>query len=284
MRVVPLLLLAAAAMAEDRFPVVLKAFERAREKPFEPGARARVNPAVEAMIALKDLRALDPLTRFIIQTITGEKDLFAEMRAVQQRGATARKRVGEIDVQLQHLDVRLRAGAHQVAPQIEALKRERVAMNRVFDEVRSAVLEQERGVGYARRLRDTLADGCVEVLNALDSQQLPAGLTVLRRAFDIAKEREALLLVRILRKCAREGTAKHLTDIVTSPAVSAGSRRQAASALAALRDPDGVEALIQLWERDPKGAGIHVRHYLSLAAKRQLADAAAAREWAKTLK
>ena len=103
-------------------------------------------------------------------------------------------------------------------------------------------------------------------------------------AFDIAKEHETLLLVRVLRGCERVEAAKHLIDIVTHPTLATGPRRQAVSALATLHDREGIKALIKLWERDPRDAGAYVQHALSLAAKRQLKDVSAAREWAKTLR
>jgi hypothetical protein len=283
-RVLPVLVLASVALGQDRFPAVLKALNLAREKPFSPGARARVAPALEEIVGLKDARAIQPLAAFVVQTLIAEDRLFREMIETQKRGAKARRRSDEIETQLKHLDVRLRAGATDVAPQIDALKRERDAMDNAFRVVSHAVDAQQRAVNYARDLRDDLVTGCVTILRVIKSEQVPAALIALSRSFDIAKEHETLLLVRMLRGCKRAEAAKHLIEIVTHPTVATGPRRQAASALATLPGREGIEVLIKLWERDPKGAGAYVRHALSLAAKRQLKDVSAAREWAKTLK
>ncbi len=283
-KVLPVLVLASVALGQDRFPAVLKALNKAREKPFTPGARARVAPALEEMVGLKDARAIQPLAAFVVQTLIGEEQLYREMIVTQRRGAKARRRRDEIETQLKHLDVRLRAGATDVAPQIDALQREYRATGRAFEAVTHAVGAQQRSVNYARDLREDLVKGCITVLRSIKSEQVPGALIALSRSFDIAKEYETLLLVRVLRGCKRAEAAKHLIEIVTHPTVAAGARHQAVSALATLPDRDGIEALIKLWERDPGDAGAYVRHALSLAAKHQLKDVSAAREWAKTLK
>ena len=246
-RVLPVLVLASVALGQDRFPAVLKALNLAREKPFSPGARARVAPAVEEIVGLKDARAIQPLAAFVVQTLVAEDRLFREMIETQKRGAKARRRSDEIETQLKHLDVRLRAGATDVAPQIDALKRERVVMDNAFQGVTHEIDAQQRAVNYARDLRDDLVTGCVTILRAIKSEQVPTALIALSRGFDIAKEHETLLLIprqefhHAGKYGLRDGRDGHVED-------TGHGRRQSVSAEEFKRKQAGKNDFVSLRE------------------------------------
>ena len=279
-----LLLLAASVLAEDRYAAALQVFESARAEFAATGAQARLVPALQRLTALKDMRAMGPLAKALLETMTLENALREEARSVQARGAEAMDRTIALRQELEMLRKRERAGATDVAQQIHEREQELRSQTAIFERARTETERLDRRKRFALDLRSALAASAGTLLaEADDAESVEAGMRKLRQLLDVAQHEECLYLIGILRASDAKASAAHLIDILNHPKADEASVRAAASALARLRTRTGVDALLKLWERDPDGMGVNVRHVLSLAAERNLADLDAARGWAATL-
>ena len=281
MRTFILLAFAGALCADETFDAAVVALTEVQDQTFEPGARARINPAVEQLAECDDPRVAGVLARYMAYTLAGERKAEEALKQIQAAGAAANDRILAIDKELLHLVVRLKAGAHEVGPRIEELKVTRTRQERIFANARAETDRLDRAVAFARGLRDRILVLGAGSLARLPKDRIETGLRGVRRALDVKRETQALLAVRMLRESRRVEAVPHIVDILNHPGISAGARRQAILALATHDDPRGIDALLKAWQRDPGGIGQHARYALSLVAKRPLKDMEDARAWAK---
>ena len=277
------LCLCGSALAADDYASAKAALDETRERAFEPGARARVYPAVERVAKSKDPRAVGALAAYIVFTLEGEAKTTKKMLRIQRRGADAHRRMGAIDKEIKHLNIRLKAGASEVGPRIEKLKAERGRQQAVFDQVRSDTDALGRAIGFGRELREKLAELSASVIASLERESQVAALKKLRERLDPKSEKQALLLVRILRGSRCKAAVPHLVDVIEYPTITSPVVRQASLALAGYGTKKAVDTLIALWAADEKRAGEHARYALSVAAKRPIKDLAEARAWSSSL-
>jgi hypothetical protein len=284
MRVAFLLLVCVgAALAADPFEAALRDFEVARRSVFPFGSEVQILPAIDNLVEQQDARAVPHLLAFLLQTSDAEADLFERIGKAEATGAEAVGRLGAIDTEIGQLRRRAEAGATDIGPAIERLKAERTEQERTFQRIRHEVTRLGRAIGVTWKVRDKVLDGLGRTLAALEGDALRKSLVTATETLDAAHPVESLLLVRVLRQCKRPETVDPLIELVRRDKVHPPARRRAASALAAQRDPRGIAALLDLWAGDPEGMGEHVRHALSLAAGRRLADLESARLWAASL-
>lgn len=284
MRSIAFLLVATAAVwAQNPFAAILERFEKAAAQTLEPGAQARIDPAVEELVATGDVRAVKPLLRQLVATYERERILFKRVKETQQAGADAVERATDLEKELEFLHLKEKAGDSSVGPEIQKRVEERMKLQRVFDERRGETMQLDRTITFVRELRDKLIVGCAQVLKGLAGDALAKGLETTREMLDLANRDQALVLVRVLRLSGAKEAEAHLLDILAAKNVDAAVLRAAQYAVAPLMTRRGAETLLRIWERDPEGRGKHARHAMSLAAKRNLADLAAARAWAESL-
>ena len=124
MRALVLLLLAASVFADDRFLLQAKIFEEARATTLEPGAQAKIYPALEDLVRTGDARAVKLLAAYLVDTLTLEKQLYLENRELQAKGAEVHERLGVLEKELNHLRLKEKAGDRSVGPQIQKRLRE----------------------------------------------------------------------------------------------------------------------------------------------------------------
>jgi hypothetical protein len=278
-----LLLVAAGAAAQDRFTETLKRFQKAAAQLAGPGARAKVYPAVEELVATGDVRAVKPLLILLVSTYQTEAGLFKANKALRRRGADAVERAMTLEKELKYLRLKEKAGDASAGPEIQKRVEEFDEKTRLFDHVREESMRVGRTIDFVRDVREKLAEGCAQVLKGLEGEQRNVGLNGARQALDIADREQALFLVRVLRQCGLKEAESHLLEVFAHPKIDDAVMRAVQYAVVPLMTRRGAEALLETWERDPEGRGRHARHALSLAARRNLADLAAARTWAKTL-
>jgi hypothetical protein len=278
-----LLLLAAAALADDAFPSRLQAFEQARRFTLEPGGQARVLPAVDALIDTDDVRAVAPVAEYLLETIQNERRLFEELATTQRAAADLKDRSDVLAQELKQLELKEKAGDRMVGPAIEARTSERSRCQREFEELRGKVTQVGRAIDFQRELRDRLADGCAALLKALAAEQVPSGIASLRRALDPADREQALFLVRILAGSGQAQAEEQLIEILTQPNAADAVRTRAQFALGRCLSRRGADVLLRLWERDPEHYAATAGHVLSLKARRRLASLEEARAFVASL-
>jgi hypothetical protein len=276
-------LLTGVAAAGDAFEERLRAFDEARPFALEPGGQARVNPAVEALVATGDIRAVGPLATYLLEAITAERRLKEGAHKTQQELADALARVETLTADLKRLELKEKAGDRTVGPAIEKRADERARREREFERLQKKLERIDRTITFLRELRERLADGCATVLKGLAGERVDAGVAGLRRSLDVADREQALFLVRILAASGLPHAEEQLLEILTHPKADEAVRRRAQYALAAHLSRRGAEALLLLWEREPDALGEHARHVLSLAARRRLESVVEARAWVATL-
>jgi hypothetical protein len=277
--IAPVLLLLAVASAQDPFAAVLERFEKAVTQTLKPEGHAKVDPAVDELVATGDVRAIEPLLRQLVATYEREDTLYKALRDVQRSGAEAGERATELDEELGFLRLKEQAGDASVGPKIRKILDEQEKLARVFHDTREATVRLEHTVTFVQELREILLKGCARVLNGLKGEKFAAGLESLRRSLDLANRDQALVMVRLLRMSATTQAEPQLLDILADEKADGAVLRAAQYALAACMTRRGAETLLRIWERDPEGRGKHARNALSLAAKRNLADLEAARAW-----
>jgi hypothetical protein len=278
-----LLLVAAAVSAEDPFTAALERFERAVAKAAQPEAQATVDPAVAALVATGDVRAVKPLLSFLVTTFLLEDGLRKVDREARQREADATERIKTLDTEIGFLHLKEKAGDKSVGPEIRKRIEEHGRQLRVSEEARGEKARLGRTIGFVRGVREKLADGCARILKGLAEDQVAAGLDGARQVLDPANREQALFLVRVLRGSGAKQAEPHLLEVFAQPQVDDAVLRAVQYAIAPVMTRRGADVLLEVWARDPNGRGKHARHALSLAARRNLADLEAARAWAKSL-
>jgi len=279
-----LLLLAAAASAQDPFTATLERFEKeGGARTLEPGAQTNVNAAVEDLVATGDVRAVTPLLQQLVATYERERILFKSVKEAQKVGADSVERATEVERELEFLRLKENAGDLSVGPEIQKRVDEQKKLARVFEEQRGATMRIDRAIAFVRDLREKLLVGCAQVLKGLEGGTLESGLGNARQALDLADRDQALVLVRVLRMSGAKQAEPHLLFILAHPKVDGAVLRAAQYAVAPLMTRRGAETLLRVWERDPEGRGKHARHAMSMAAKKKLADLEAARAWVESL-
>ena len=280
-----LLCVAGAALAQDPFAEGLKHLHAARESVFSTGGRAEVFPAIRSFVQLADARCAKPLAEFLVATMEGERKLIKRIQEIEVEIVKASDRIEAIDRELALLRRRVDSGATNLGPVIGERKAERERHERAYYRGREEMARYSVQVGLVREARETLADGLIEVLSGLkEKEPKRTGFVALRDTLDPVDPQQSLFLIRILRESALPGAPEVLIAILGNKKSTAAARGRAMSALAKICDPDGVDALLALWEKDPDGDGKRVRVLLGLAAKRELKSLEDARAWAGTLR
>jgi len=283
MRCLAILLLAAATTAaSEDFGSIERIFNQARKQASTPGARAVVLPAIEKMVACKDVRAVRGLATFLVETFARETEALELLRTTQRGGAKANTAIDEIGKELHHLQLKRRAGDVSVGPRIQELLDKRRREQEAFEHAKRETARFGRLVGFLRELRSILADGAAEVLRKANADSLERGFRFLRASFDPTEHAQGLFLVRILRECGRAGAEAHLLDLLAQPKVGRPVRVTALQAVAAFRSRRGCETLLRL-ARQEKALRPHVLHALSLAAHKKLGSLKAASAWVAEL-
>lgn len=277
----PLLLLAPLAAADDRFPERLRAFEEARKAMLEAGGQARVNPAVEALAATKDHRAVAPFATYLLETITEERRILADQRKLQREIADLGERAEALDADLKRLELKEKAGDRTVGPVIERTVAERAQCLQKYDTRMKSYEQMDRTISFLRDLRGRLADYCAELLKGRKGAEAAACIEGVRRPLDLADREQGILLVRILSSSDAEGVEEQLLEILSAPKADEAVKIRAQYGLANHLTRRGAETLLRLWENDPKSE--RPRHVLSAAAKRRLETIEDARAWIATL-
>jgi len=286
MRRIPLLLLiapATVAIADDSFPLRLQAFEEARAFTLEAGGQARVYPALEALAATGDVRAVAPIASYLLETITSERRLLDNLRDLQKQIAGSASREEAIDKELTQLDLKEKAGDRTVGPAIEQRKSERALLDRQIDRRTREIEQIDRTIGFLRELCRRLVDGSIALLKGRTGEEVKVAIVGVCRALDVADKDQVLVLVRIFGESDLAEAEDQLLEILAAPKADSSVRLRAQYALAHHLTRRGAEALLRIWERDPKRAGVHAQHVLSLAAKKRLGTIEDARTWVATL-
>lgn len=278
-----LLLVAAAASAQDPFAATLERFDKAAARTLEPDAHTKVNAAVEDLVATGDVRAVKPLLQQLVATYERERILFKAVKVTQKAGADAVERATDNERELEFLRLKEKAGDPSVGPKIQKLVDEQVELTREFEEKRGETIRIDRTIAFVRDLREKLLVGCVQVLKELEGETLEAALGTARQVLDLANRDQALVLVRVLRLSGAKQAESHLLFILANLEADGAVLRAAQYAVAPLMTRRGAETLLRVWERDPEGRGKHARHAMSLAAKKNLVDLEAARTWVASL-
>jgi len=286
MRRLPFLLLLAfptVAVADDQFPLRLQAFEEARAFTLEAGGQAKVYPALEALVATGDVRAIAPCASYVLETITSERRLFDDLRNLQKQIAESVSREEALDKELTQLDLKEKAGDRTVGPSIEERKSERAMLDRQVDRRTKEIEQIDRTIGFLRELRGRLVGNVITLLKGRTGDEAKTAVAGLRRALDVADKDQALVLVRVFGESELAEAEEQLLEILAAPKADSSVRLRAQYALVPHLTRRGGEALLRIWERDPKHAGEHAQHVLSLAAKKRLATIEEARAWVETL-
>jgi hypothetical protein len=244
-----LLLLAGLAPADDPFRDRLQAFEEARKFTLEPGGQARVNPALEALIATGDVRAVGPLASCILDTIVSERRMIEEGRTVEREFSDLADRVVALDSDLKRLELKEKAGDRSVGPAIEKRHAERAQCKHRSDEILAKFAQMERTLAFLRDLRGRVVDGCTSLLKGRKGEEARKGVEGVRRALDPADREQGLLLVGILGASGVETAEEQLLEICTAPKAHEAVRLRAQLALANHLTRRGAEALLRLWEK-----------------------------------
>jgi len=274
--------------APTRFQTAMQVFNAERETAFRSGAAARVHAALDMLFETKDPRAAEPLASFLAEAIHQEPRVRAGIMKVEQEGFSSHKRHTEIEEELKLLRMQEEAGA-AVGPEIvrleEAQRKHLDEFQRVQGEVRDLISLGE----HAREVRERVTTGLIALLSMQKTQKASAdSIRALRRNLDVTSRIESLVLVRVLRESSLRESIPALVEIFEHPRTSPPAVRAALAATASLvrthGDADGAEALVRVWERDSKGADSTVGPLLSVAARRQLRDPAAARKWVAELR
>ncbi|MCK6459498.1 MAG: hypothetical protein L6Q95_06345 [Planctomycetes bacterium] len=281
-RILPLLAAASVALADDAFPLRLQAFEEARAFTLEPGGQAKVYPAVEALVATGDVRAVAPVAAYVLETITSERRLLEDVRRIQKEIGETVDRLEAVSRELSQLDLKEKAGDRTVGPAIEQRKSEQSLRERQNERRMKEIEQIDRTIGFLRELRRRLVDDCVTLLKGRKGEDAAAAIAGMRRALDVADKEQALVLVTVFGASDLAEAEAQLLEILAAPKADRSVRLRAQYALARHLSRSGAEALVRLWERDPK-AGVHAQHVLSLAAKRRLLTIEEARAWIATL-
>jgi len=278
-----LLLLPAVAVAGDEYPLRLQDFEAARRFTLEAGGQARVYPAVEALVATRDVRAVEPLAAYLLETITSTRRTLEDIKQKQKEGEVAHQRADALTGELKQLNLKEKAGDRTLGPEIERRTAERVAAEGRFEQCRKEMEQLYRTVEFLGKLRDMLADDCVTLLKGRSGEEAATGIAAVRRALDVADREQALFLVRILAGSELPEVEEQLLEILSAPKAEDAVRLRAETALAKYLTRRGAEVLLQLWEREPARQGPRVQHVLSLAAKKRLDTIEDARAWIASL-
>ena len=277
-----LLALASAAVAQDSFPATLSAFEDARKDACKPGAGARVFPAVEQMVATKDLRAILPLAAFAVETMKKEKEFFDRILKVEAEGVAASGAKKRIERELKLLRLQEKRGGAEVGPAIEKRYEEQREANRTIQRVRFESTRISKMIDHGRKLRRELTRGCGTVLAALKGADAMRGIAHVRQSLRPDGD-QGLYLVHILRDSALVEAASELVEIAEASKALLATRRQAIRAIARLNEPKSLRKLVDMWEREPEKYAAVVRDAMGIAAKRHFATSKDAREWVKSL-
>jgi len=278
-----LLLIPALAAADGTFPLRLQDFEEARRFTLEPGGQARVFPAVEALTATGDIRAVEPLAVYLLETITSERKIFEDIQKRQKEGAAAHDRAEVLSDELKQLALKEKAGDRTLGPEIERRTAEKVAAEGRFDQIKKGIEQSCRTIDFIRKLRENLADDCTTLLKGRSGEEAAAGIAAVRRALDVADREQAIYLVRILAGSELPEAEEQLLEILSAPKADDAVRLRAETALAKCLTRRGAETLLGLWEREPEVQGPRVQYVLSLVAKKRLDTIEDARAWVASL-
>lgn len=281
-----LLLLPGAVLAEDKYQGAHDSFMARRPFFYQAGARSQAYPAVEALIATKDPRAIMDLAEEIPVSMKADEQVRKLVHAEQQLGNEAVLAASALAKHIGFLNDKLKAGGADDG-ELAKKKEERAAAERTFETVVKNVRDFEARLEYIAELRHKLATGAVSLSKTLRGDAAVRILPRVRAAFDVRDREQGLYMLQIIGACPDPAAVAQLIAILEEPKAPRATVRGAARALAPRKDPVGTKALIALWrrsaKRDPDPYGKQIRAALSLAAGQQLADPAAAEKWAVSL-
>ena len=269
-------------MAQDKYRAAHDSFMSRRPYFYGAGARSLAYPAVEALIACKDPRAIVDLAAEIPVSMKADEQVRKLVHAEQLRGNEAVLAASALDKHIVFLNDKLKAGGADDG-ELAKKREELVAAERVFETVVKNVRDLEARIEYIAELRERLAAGAVSLAKTLEGEPAARVLPRVRAAFDARDLEQSLYLLRIIDACQDPAAVPQLIAILEEPKAHRATVRGAARALAARKDPAGTKALIALWRRAPDAYGKQIGAALSLAAGRQLADPAAVEKWAASL-
>ncbi len=277
-----LLLLPGAALAQDKYRAAHESFMSRRPHFYGAGARSLAYPAVEALITSKDPRAIVDLAAEIPESMKAEEQVRKLVYAEQVRGNEAVLVVSGLEKHIVFLNDKLKAGGSDDG-ELAKKKEERASAQRVFETVVKNVRDLEVRLEYIAELREKLAAGAVSLAKTLEGEPAARVLPRVRAAFDVRDREQSLYLLRIIGACRDPAAVPQLIAILEEPKAHRATVRGAVRALAARKPPAGTQALIALWKRAPEAYGKQIGAALSLAARRQLENPAAAEKWAASL-
>ena len=271
MRYVPfLLLLAAAAAADESFATDVKVFERARVRIAKPGAQAEVVGAIERLLESGRAEAVRHLADFIVQTFQEEADTFQAIRTAQAKGASAYERHTVLEREIRDFKLKERAGDRTAGPEIEKRRREHKKRMREFTEITQEVERLTRFIDFVRDVREKLVKGTAQVLSKQEGAEESGAFGALRQTFDIADAEQVLFLIRILGASGKVSAEPHLIEILQHPKTVPAARQEAMYAMVPTLTRKGGRTLIGIARENPDNTGRHAMHALGLAAKRHL--------------
>jgi hypothetical protein len=279
----PILVLLAAAAAGEGFEKALEAFEKARPRVYARGNASEVNPALDALAAAKDARAIRPLAELVSGTFGEEDRIRAAARAAQKRGAEAADRLRTIEENLKNLEMQEKAGRTDLGPEILRLKDDKDRLTTVYREVELEVQDLVNDANYVKSLRERVVETCESILREVSAAEFPQACAGARSALDIGNPAEALYLVRILRARPSVESAAPLREILAHPGLSKPAFLAAALALAERKVPSDLRELVAIWKKDPEALGPHMREALCRAAGRDLKSVDDASAWVASL-
>jgi len=278
--------------------VLLHSFKVAREDPFSPQGRARMDRAIASMGEEGGVQSAVAIADFLRTTYVEETDVRAERIETERRGRTAHNGIEQVERELKHLRARENAGATDVGPKITARQDKLVSMQ---EAIKLAKIETYRLLRIHEeifRKRDASALASTRILSRLKPAEVATAVGALRKSLEVDQPDQVLALVRILRGSKRKETAGALVEIFSHPKTGPSGRTVAACAIAFLKDPESTRALIRRLNQKPAtnaatdaqtGSGdsvdrARILHALGLAAQQRFKDFAAAAKWAETLK
>lgn len=285
-RAAALLILSALVLAGE--DAILHAFKVAREDPFSPRGRARMDRAIAALAKDGGPKSVPALADFLREADGTERDLRKERLAVQKRGRVAHIGMEQVTRELEHLRHRETAGATGLGPQITARADKLRAMEMTLDDAKKETIRLIRIQNEIVKKRESSTLALIGILRRLDEKDLGAAISALRKSLAVDSHDQVLLLIRVLRESNRRPAAPALLEVFSHPKTGSADKTSAACAIAHLAEPATTRLLIERLRVD--GAAVEeaerarILHALGMAAKQRFKDLDAAAKWAADLK
>ncbi len=164
-----LLLLPGAVLAQDKYRAAHDSFMSRRPYFYGAGARSLAYPAVEALIASKDPRAIVDLAAEIPESMKAEERVRKLVYTEQVRGSEAVLVASALEKHIVFLNDKLKAGGSDDG-ELAKKKEERASAERIFETVVKNVRDLEVRLEYIAELREKLAAGAVSLAKTLEGE------------------------------------------------------------------------------------------------------------------